>query len=167
MSVLAASDVMSRFTFHFMTDYVQLSNRAFFIIGTLCLGIVRSILAELTNYTALVVTCAVFGYCRAFVLVNQVLSLQEFCTNYCPEKLPGALGLNMLIKGVLVLVIGQLLGKIHDVTESYSLSMHFQNVLLSVVMIVWVTEITWYRRKSVGPGVNRILSEFSRIHPHF
>lgn len=167
MSVLAGFDVLSRLTFHYMTDYLQLTSRVTFMIGTLSLCIVRSILAELSNYKALVVACAFFGYFRAFVLVNQVLSLQEFCTNHCPSKLPGALGLNMLIKGALVLTIGQLLGWIRDVTESYRLNLHFQNILLSVVMISWVIEMLWYKRRSVGPGVDRILSELSRIYPHF
>lgn len=146
MSVLAAFDLISRLSFHLFTDKLNLSHRSIFMIGTLILGIIRSILAELTGFTALVIACAFFGYFRALAVVNQVLCISEFCTKWCPEKLAGALGLNMIIKGLAVISIGQVLGWIRDLTGSYNLSLHSQNVLLSIVMVVWVIELTWYKR---------------------
>lgn len=145
MSVLAAFDLLSRLTFYLFTDKLNLTHRAIFMVGTLTLGIVRSILAELTNYTGLIAACAFFGYFRALVVVNHVLTISEFCLNRCPEKLPGALGLNMIIKGISVITIGQLLGIFRDLTGSYTLSLHSHNILLSVAMIVWVIELTWYK----------------------
>lgn len=102
--------------------------------------------AELTDYTSLIIACAFFGYCRALTVVNQVLTVAEFCSKYCPEKLPGALGLNMLFKGLSVITIGQLLGYFRDLTQSYILSLHSQNILLSIAMIIWTVELAWYRR---------------------
>lgn len=137
---------MSRLSFHVFTDKLNLSHRSLFMIGTLSLGIVRSILAELTDYRAIMVTCSVFGYLRAIVVVNQLLTLSEFCTNWCPEKLPGALGLNMIIKMISVITIGQIFGLIRDLTNSYVISLHSQNILLSIAMIIWITELTWFKR---------------------
>lgn len=146
MSTLAGFDLLSRLTFHFLTDRLRISNRSTFMIGTLTLGIVRSILAEQTNFTLLIITCAFFGYFRALTVVNQVLTVSEFCTKWYPQKLPGALGLNMIIKGISVITIGELLGWIRDVSGSYQISLHTQNILLSLVMIVWIVELTWYKR---------------------
>lgn len=146
MSILAGFDLISRLTFHFFTDNLKLSHRSLFMIGTLSLGIVRSVLAELTNYTALMITCAVFGYVRALVVVNQMLSIAEFCTKFCPEKLPGALGLNMIIKGITVVSIGPIFGMIRDLSNSYTLSFHSQNMLLSIAMIIWIAELMWFKR---------------------
>src|SRR5690349_7916842 len=117
MSVLAAFDLISRLTFHFFTDKLRLSNRMVFMVGTLSLGVVRSILAELNDYTSLIFACAFFGYCRALTVVNQALTISEFCSKNCQEKLAGALGLNMLIKGLSVITIGQLLGYVRDLTQ--------------------------------------------------
>lgn len=150
MSVLAGFDLLSRLSFHLFTDKLHLSHRSIFMIGTLTLGIVRSILAEMTGFTSLLITCAFFGYFRALAVVNHVLCISEFCTSWCPEKLPGALGLNMIIKGFAVITIGQVLGWIRDLTGSYNLSLHSQNVLLSIVMVVWVIELTWYKRTNVN-----------------
>lgn len=146
MSVLAAFDLLSRLTFHLFTDKLRVSHRSIFMIGVLSLGIVRSVLAELTNYTALLVTCAFFGYFRALTVVNQVMTISEYCARWCPEKLPGALGLNMIIKGITAITIGPFLGWIRDLTLSYNASLHAQNILLTIVMIVWVIELTWYKR---------------------
>jgi hypothetical protein len=115
------------------------------MVGTLTLGIIRSILAELTDFSALIITCALFGYFRAMAVVNQVLTISEFCNKYHPDKIPGALGLNMIIKGIAVISIGQLLGWFRDLTQSYTLSLHSQNILLTIVMIIWTIELTWYR----------------------
>lgn len=145
MSVLAGFDLLSRLTFHLFTDRLRVSHRSIFMIGTLSLGIVRSILAEQTNFVLIVITCAFFGYFRALTVVNQVMTISEFCTKWYPEKLAGALGLNMIIKGVAVITIGELLGWIRDLSGSYTISLHTQNILLSLVLIVWIVELTWYR----------------------
>lgn len=146
MSILAGFDLLSRLTFHLFTDSFGLSHRSIFMIGTLSLGIVRSVLAELTNYTALIITCSLYGYVRALVVVNQLLTISEFCSKWCPEKLPGAIGLNMILKGVAVISIGPVFGYIRDVTNSYTLSFHTHNILLSIAMIIWITELTWFKR---------------------
>lgn len=145
MSVLAAFDLLSRLTFHFLTDKLGLSHRAIFMVGTLTLGIIRSILAELSSFSSLIIICGVFGYFRAMAVINQVLTISEFCNKYHPDKIPGALGLNMIIKGFTVLSVGQLLGWFRDLTQSYTLSLHSQNILLSIVMIIWTVELIWYR----------------------
>jgi hypothetical protein len=143
MSVLAGFDLLSRLTFHFFTDRLRISNRSVFMIGTLALGTVRSILAEQTNYTVLIITCAFFGYFRALTVVNQVLTISE---SVSPQKLAGALGLNFFFKGISVITIGEILGGIRDLSGSYTISLHTQNILLSLVMIVWIVELTWYKK---------------------
>lgn len=115
------------------------------MIGVIALGVVRSTLAELTSFQNIVVCCAVFGYLRAIFVVNQVLTISEFCTKWFPDKIAGAIGLNMVFKGFAVIAIGQLLAWSRDYFESYNLSLHCQNILLSIVMISWMIEMA-YRR---------------------
>lgn len=145
MSILAGFDLLSRLTFHLFTDRLDISHRSIFMIATLTLGVVRSILAEATTYTSLIIICAFYGYVRALVVVNQLLTISEFCLKWCPEKLPGALGLNMILKGISVLTIGPIFGLIRDITNSFNFSFHAHNILLSIAMIVWITELTFKR----------------------
>jgi hypothetical protein len=146
MTVLASFDLLSRLTFHIFTDRLQLSHRTIFMIGTLTLGIIRSILAEQTDYNSLLITCAFFGYFRALVVVNQIMTISDYCSRWYPEKLPGALGINMIMKAASVVTVGVFLGWIRDLSGSYAISLHSQNILISIVMIFWVVELTWYRR---------------------
>jgi MFS family permease len=147
MSVLAAFDLLSRLTFPYFTDRLRLSHRTTFIFGLVLLGAVRSVLAEQTNYISVLVTCVFFGYFRALSVVNASLTISEFCVKWYPEKLPGALGLTMIIKGVSVVTIGELLGWIRDLSSSYTTILHSQNILLSIVMIVWIVESTCYQKR--------------------
>jgi hypothetical protein len=146
MSVLAAFDMLSRLTFHFFTDPIKLSQRSIFVIGMIIMSVGRSILAEMTDYTVLMLTCGFFGYFRALTIVSQTLAISEYCSKHCPEKLAGALGLNMVIKGVAAVTIGQLLGVFRDFTSNYSVSLHVQNGLLMVVILVWMVEYICQRR---------------------
>lgn len=146
MSVLALFDLLSRLTFHHFTDRLNTTHRSTFMIGIIALGLVRSTLAELNDYQYLLIACGTFGYIRAIPVVNSVLTVSEYCEKWHPRKISGALGLNMIFKGIGVLVFGQLLGWSRDFTESYNFSFHIQNILLSCVMIVWIIELTWYGR---------------------
>lgn len=145
MSILASFDLLSRLTFPLFTERLNISHRSTLMIGVIALGVVRSTLAELTSYGNLMICCAVFGYLRAIFVVNQMLTISEFCTRWFPEKVAGAIGINMVFKGLAVLSIGQLLAWSRDYFESYNWSLHCQNILLSIVMIVWMVEMA-YRR---------------------
>lgn len=71
---------------------------------------VRELMSMTSGRTELIVMSAVFGYVRAATVVNQNLVVSEYATK---DQLPGALGLNMVAKGIAVITIGQLLGKKH------------------------------------------------------
>lgn len=65
-------------------------------------------LADTLNRHELLIISALYGYVRAATVVNQNLTISEYATE---DKLAGALGLNMIAKGVFVMTVGQLLGK--------------------------------------------------------
>ncbi|GLH16095.1 Putative transmembrane transport [Gryllus bimaculatus] len=57
---------------------------------------------------ALLATSALCGFVRGATTVNHNLAVSESCS---PEKLPGALGLNMVIKGISILILGLFIDK--------------------------------------------------------
>lgn len=139
-----------------------------FLLGAILLTITRTILADTLNRHELLIMSAVYGYVRAATVVNQNLTISEYATE---DKLAGALGLNMIAKGVFVMTIGQLLGKIlrhinwhwmhrffsineiifqfsgwiRDYTGSYPVCLYAQNVLLLIVIVIWTPEM-FYRK---------------------
>lgn len=107
MSILAAADLASRLTLPTITDKLKISCRMIFLIGAILLTCTRATLAQTSNRTQLIFMSAIYGYVRAATVVNQNLTISEYTTE---DKLAGALGLNMVTKGLLVITIGQVLG---------------------------------------------------------
>lgn len=108
MSVLAGTDLASRLTLPTLTDKFKISCRTLFLTGGFLLLIVRTILAETLQRTNLICMSALYGYVRAAIIVNQNLTISEYVTQ---DRLAGALGLNMITKGIFVITLGQILGE--------------------------------------------------------
>lgn len=108
MSILAAADLLSRLTLPTVTDKMKVSCRVTFLIGAILLTLTRAILAETSDRNGLIIMSAIYGYVRAATVVNQNLTISEYTSQ---DKLAGAIGLNMVTKGFLVITVGQFLGK--------------------------------------------------------
>lgn len=109
MSILAAADLASRLTLPTITDKLKVSCRMIFLIGAILLTCTRATLAETSSRNKLIIMSAIYGYVRAATVVNQNLTISEYTSQ---DKLAGALGLNMITKGILVITVGQFLGKL-------------------------------------------------------
>lgn len=116
MSVLAGTDLASRLTLPTLTDKFKISCRSLFLSGGFLLLIIRTILAETLHRTNLICMSALYGYFRAAIIVNQNLTISEHVTQ---DRLAGALGLNMIMKGIFVITIGQLLGLFEFIFSIY------------------------------------------------
>lgn len=64
----------------------------------------------------MIIICSLItGYIRAGTVVNQNLTISEYCSQ---DQLPYALGLNMVNKGLVVITLGQFLGNIFILRSS-------------------------------------------------
>uniref|UniRef100_A0AAG5DAK9 Major facilitator superfamily (MFS) profile domain-containing protein n=1 Tax=Anopheles atroparvus TaxID=41427 RepID=A0AAG5DAK9_ANOAO len=142
MSVLSTTDLITRVTVPALVDRMEFSHRTTFLLAGICLVVARSIMAEMRSMVALLVTSAFYGIFRSITIVNQNLTVAEYCSERRIEKmLPNALGFNMVTKGILVLSLGQILGWLADFSGSYSLNLHAQNLLLITTCILWLCEM--------------------------
>lgn len=87
-----------------------------------------------------VFSIAVFGYLRATSVVNQVLILSDYCSKHYPGKFSSVYGLNMIIKGIFVMIIGQTQGYLRDTLIGYEFCFHIHNIFLIFVLIIWLIE---------------------------
>lgn len=148
MSILASGDVLSRLTLPIVTDRFKISARVTLLVGLALLICIRSVLAETQSPYQILIFSWIFGYIRAATVVNQNLCLAEYCSDQ--KVLSSALGLTMILKACAVITIGQLLGYTRDLTKSYSTSLHLQNVVLAIVVILWAIELICQRRRNVS-----------------
>ncbi|PSN38877.1 hypothetical protein C0J52_18963 [Blattella germanica] len=93
----------------------------------------------------LLAVSAVNGFVRGSTVVNLNLSLSEYCSD--EKKLPAALGINMVAKGIGILSFGPMLGWVRDVTGSYPLCIHTMSGLIFVSMASWIVEIIITKRQ--------------------
>ncbi|XP_071448024.1 monocarboxylate transporter 14 isoform X2 [Hetaerina americana] len=144
MSTLAGADILSRVALPSITDKLGAGNRRTFLVGVVCLAISRSVIAELTDYYNLLIVSAICGFVRGSTIVNFNLSIAEHCSS---AQLPAALGINMVMKGVSILILGPILGWVRDYSGSYSLCIHVPNTLLLLTSAFWLAEIIIVHRR--------------------
>ncbi|XP_053674219.1 monocarboxylate transporter 12 [Anopheles nili] len=142
MAMLSTTDLLTRITVPAFVDKMEFSHRTTFLLAGICLVVARSIMAEMRSIIPLMITSAFYGIFRSITIVNQNLTVAEYCSERRAEKmLPNALGFNMVTKGILVLSLGQILGWFADFTGSYSLNLHAQNLLLVTTCVLWLCEM--------------------------
>lgn len=95
-----------------------------------------SVIAELTNWTPLMVWLCIAGFFRGVALSNFTLCVSEYCTL---EQLPGAFGWHMIGKAVFVICFGPLIGAIRDYT-TYSLCIHAMTLCILLGVAAWLCE---------------------------
>jgi len=66
------------------------------------------VLAEQTDYAALMTALVISGFFRGATLINFTLTISEYCSL---DKLPAAFGLHMVAKGLFIVALGPLIGK--------------------------------------------------------
>lgn len=76
--------------------------------------------------------------------------------NYLPlERLPSASGIQMVTKGLILIMFGPLLGVIRDRTGSYSSCIIFINCLTFITVTMWTADILWTKMKAAKSKENK------------
>ncbi|XP_047118285.1 monocarboxylate transporter 12-B-like [Schistocerca piceifrons] len=146
LTMMAAGDFVSRLTVPPITDRIKARARYTFFLGTCFMALTRSAIAMSTGMVPLCVWNALCGFSRGAAVVNNNLCVADVCPE---EKLPAAVGLNMVCTGFMLLAVGPIIGYVRDETEDYSLCMHLLSLLLAIAMLSWLIEgvLHWCRRK--------------------
>uniref|UniRef100_A0A6P7F783 Monocarboxylate transporter 9-like isoform X2 n=1 Tax=Diabrotica virgifera virgifera TaxID=50390 RepID=A0A6P7F783_DIAVI len=137
MTALSSADVLGRVTASEICRRLKMSNRKTFMFGATLLAIMRSVEVLMPSYLSLAIVAFIVGYFRAIAVINQNLVISEYIPK---EKLPSAVGLNMVTKALLQLTFGQALGLLKDLW-SYAICIHTLNVITIVVIVSWSFEI--------------------------
>lgn len=137
LSVSALTDIAARVIVPPIGDKLKIRKRLLFMVSLVFVAITRSIVAEQTGYTQLMVWLSITGFFRGVALANFTLCVSEYSSL---EKLPAAFGWHMVGKGVFVIAFGPLIGAIRDWTDSYPICIHTQSVFIFMCVIAWVIE---------------------------
>ncbi|XP_031828547.1 monocarboxylate transporter 12-like isoform X2 [Nomia melanderi] len=159
LSITAFTDIIARIVLPTIFDRLGFKKRSVFWVFCFLVGIGRSVMAAQSKGIWMIVTFVVIGFLRGATLVNLNLSVSECCTL---KKLPSAFGMFMVSKGVFVIIMSPFIGYIRDVSQSYSLCIHFMTLMISVTFITWSLEFIYTafrKRRSHLSQKNRAKTE--------
>ncbi|XP_071558484.1 uncharacterized protein [Temnothorax nylanderi] len=140
LSLTAFTDILARLLLPTLFDKFGWKKRIVFWISSLFIGITRSILAEQSERTPLIAMFVIAGFLRGATLVNLNLCISECCTL---KRLPSALGIFMVFKGLCVVTMSPLIGYIRDVSDSYKICIHVMTGMILTTFIVWGIEFLY------------------------
>lgn len=105
-----------------------------------------SVLAHVRTFGVLLGVAALVGAGKAFRTIFIALVIP----GYVPlDRLPAALGLQLVTSGIIFFVVGPLIGWIQDTSKNYAVTLHCLNILTYLVAISWVTEFMYFKCRKV------------------
>ncbi|XP_049832016.1 monocarboxylate transporter 1-like [Schistocerca gregaria] len=146
LTMRAVGDCVARFGVNYFTDRFHVRPRVTFLVGSVLSSLCRSAVAMSSGLVALCVCSGLCGFFRGAAVVNINLCVAEVCPEH---KLPGGVGLNMVICGIMLLAVGPVIGYVRDETGDYPLCIHLLTGLVAFCMLMWLAEgiWRWYRQK--------------------
>ncbi|XP_034474043.1 uncharacterized protein LOC117781397 [Drosophila innubila] len=137
LSITAITDIAARIVLPPLFDRTTIKKRTIFLVSIIFVALTRSIMAEQTEWTQLMVWLSICGFFRGSALSNFTLTVSEYCSL---EKLPSAFGWHLVGKALFVICFGPLIGLIRDVTDSYPICIHTQSVCIMICAFAWGIE---------------------------
>lgn len=133
-----------RVSYPMIHNRLKLTSRTIFLLGISGLGITRIILIQMNlnpdSYYFMILLCVGIGIFRAITVINQVLVLVDFCEESCPSKLPGVLGLSVVIKAALLYFFSWMFNEMRKVQPPLIMNLYAHTILYLIVIILWVLE---------------------------
>ncbi|XP_046672265.1 monocarboxylate transporter 6-like isoform X2 [Homalodisca vitripennis] len=143
-SVVGAADILSRLFTPFIINKTKLSARFAYLLALFGLIISRFWLTLTYDFTWVMVVVAFFGACKGVRSVFMPLVIP----NYVPlDKLPSAQGLQNIMHGLFLMMLGPLIGYLRDRTGNYILCIHVMNSLTALTIFLWALEFVYMRKQ--------------------
>lgn len=140
--MVSVADIVSRFSYPLIVKASRVSSGTAFLIGVAGLGIVRLLLLSINieNYDLVLYVCVALGFFRALTVVNQVLILVDFCEKSCPAKLPGTLGMSVVIRTCILVLFSWAFNRMQNFSQDLSMNFYVQIILFLSIILIWIID---------------------------
>ncbi|XP_049859508.1 uncharacterized protein LOC126354142 isoform X1 [Schistocerca gregaria] len=149
MSIIGITDIIFRFVSPFVGDYLGLGAQTMYLVALLMLITSRTSLILFHDYIPALIVAGALGVAKGFRTVYMTIVIP----NYVPiERLASANGLQMVVNSFFILASIPMMGYIQKATGSYSMSIAALNLITSLTVILWTSQlvIRWYKKKKRG-----------------
>ncbi|CAG9854141.1 unnamed protein product [Phyllotreta striolata] len=144
-SVQFVFDIIGRLVIPMVCHYFNASPKWIYIGALIAASVARTLLAWYYQYyTVVYVAVCIFGVTKGLravyqsVIVPKLVPLDKYAT---------ANGFQMFFTGAISLVIGPVIGIIHDTWKSYVPALHTASILSCCCVVLWVNETIFNRKK--------------------
>ncbi|KAK2585105.1 hypothetical protein KPH14_008616 [Odynerus spinipes] len=141
MSIQAAFDIAGRLCIPLLAQKANWTPRYLARAEkcvTVCLYRVLSTWGD--NYFVVIVVAVIVGVAKGTKAVFQALIIPD----YVPlERLPAASGIQMVCNGILSIMLGPLIGMVHDLTGSYVGALYFTSAMSMFCVFLWLLGGLW------------------------
>ncbi|XP_049860728.1 monocarboxylate transporter 13-like [Schistocerca gregaria] len=146
ISVMGIADLVGRFSVAVLGACCVPDNRLVFLLSSAATLVIRALYIFFTDFMAIAVLCALLGFCKCFMFVLAPLVVADSCSQ---ERFPAALGIQTVMGGVMTVAFGPAIGKVRDVTGSFTASFIAITVLGLFCVAPWTLEmvVTAVRRR--------------------
>ncbi|XP_050446369.1 monocarboxylate transporter 9-like isoform X2 [Cataglyphis hispanica] len=148
MSIQAAADITGRLCVPLLAQKAGWTCRNLYVISLLGSILGRTILSTWGNsYIIVIGVSLIVGLAKGTKAVFQALIIPD----YVPlEKLPSASGIQMVCNGILSIIVGPIIGLVHDLTDNYVGALYFTSLLSLSCVFLWSISGLW------TPGKNNL-----------
>ncbi|XP_011313865.1 uncharacterized protein [Fopius arisanus] len=137
MTTTAAVDLLMRGLAPFVGERVRQTPRVMYLLSLAMLIASRSILVYASSFTAMMIMAIGIGFAKGFRSVFMSLIVPS----YIPiERLADATGIQMVVNGLVLMVLGPFIGVIRELRGSYDLCVVLINSMTMLTIIMWILE---------------------------
>ncbi|XP_046820238.1 monocarboxylate transporter 9-like [Vespa crabro] len=141
MSIQAAFDIAGRLCVPLIAQKAHWTPRNLYVISLIGSTFGRMILCTWgDDYVVVILVAVIVGIAKGTKAVFQTLIIPD----YVPlERLPAASGIQMVCNGILSIILGPIIGMVHDLTGSYIGSLHFTSAMSMFCVFLWLLGGLW------------------------
>ncbi|XP_045520326.1 monocarboxylate transporter 9-like [Pieris brassicae] len=149
MAVIGFSDTLFRFLSPFIGEWCNKPPRVMYMVSLLVIIFTRTIMLFTTSFLGMVLVGLAIGITKGV----RTVYMNIIIPSYVPlERLPFASGIQMFFNGIVIITIGSSLGRIRDVTGSYTAPITVLNFVTLVTIILWSSEFIYFRLTKKNTG---------------
>lgn len=146
VSVQSVADILGRLVIPMLGHFCNAPKKVMYAGALVAASVGRTVLALWPTESILVfMVIALTGLTKGTRAVFQSVIIPQYVSL---DKIPAANGINMLFTGSVSLVIGPLIGVVHDQSGSYVNTLYVASALSLACVVLWIFESTFLKKRT-------------------
>ncbi|XP_063395582.1 monocarboxylate transporter 6-like [Cydia fagiglandana] len=145
LALIGFGDIAGRILLIFSSSWLKrLGSHVIYVAGLFIAIVTKLGMLWITDYTWTLAIVAVMGLSRCTIGVLYPMVVADSVE---PDQFPSAMGISMMMFGILAIIMGPAVGAIRDATGNYTIMFLIMIGLLIVTVVAWIIELLRGKRK--------------------